>query len=191
MSAICTKTCDKEYCRLGCICDSNDNIKLENMCDDQTCTLECCRCSEHRNVTPKSGTKKARLKQPSLNPSDVLVSPEKLTNDQESAFSQVIKSKGVDINSLPVQKDDSDADKGTNKKSDVCAEKLKCPRRDRPTSMPKRETAHRDSKNLDASSRKTVTTEGSEIFQPKKKRKVCLYLGGWRCYYSKLFCGSV
>lgn len=176
-SAICTKTCDKEYCRLGCICDSNDNIKRENMCDEQTCSLECCRCSEHKSVTPESGKKKASLKQTPPTPSDVVtISPEKLTNNQEpgSSLEVIIKSNGTDsVGSLSLKNDDYNTDKVTNKKSDVCAEKVKRQRKDRPASQPKRETAHRDVKNLDASSRKPLTTEGSEMFQAKKKRKVC------------------
>lgn len=176
-SAINTKTCDKEYCRLGCICDSNDNIKLESVCDERTCTLERCQCTERKSVAPMPSKNKECLKRaPQTALDGVSVSQEKVATDKEPEFSQEkIKFMAADVaDSLLPETNECDVDKERNKKSDICMEeKLKCQRRDRPTTLlPKRECAHRDAKNVDATSRKPVNTERSEIFQMKKRRKL-------------------
>ncbi|XP_071086934.1 uncharacterized protein [Haliotis cracherodii] len=149
-------TCNKEYCRLGCICDSlvsNQDTAIPFHCGKPECMIECvCSRPERRS---SAGATSSGLPDDGANSSDEI--PPLIQDSDVSAEGSKFENQKAKEDKPAVSKTWSRHPKG-----------------DKYSNLPKRESRHRMSKNLDAITRKALMVyETSEVYceQSGRSRK--------------------
>lgn len=152
-------TCNKEYCRLGCICDSlvsNQDTTIPFHCGKPECMIECvCSRPERRS---SAGATSSGLPDDGANSSDEI--PPLIQDSDVSAEGSKFENQKAKEDKPAVSKTWSRHPKG-----------------DKYSNLPKRESRHRMSKNLDAITRKALMVyETSEVYceqSGRSRKKVC------------------
>ncbi|XP_046571602.1 uncharacterized protein LOC124279626 isoform X2 [Haliotis rubra] len=149
-------TCNKEYCRLGCICDSlvsNQEANIPFHCGKPECMIECV-CSRTERRSP-NGAASSGVPDDGANSSDEI--PPLIQDSDVSA-------EGAKFDNQKAKED----------KPAVSKTWSRHPKGDKYSNLPKRESRHRMSKNLDAITRKALMVyETSEVYceQSGRSRK--------------------
>ncbi|XP_041357154.1 uncharacterized protein LOC121374222 isoform X2 [Gigantopelta aegis] len=175
------RACDKEYCRLGCICDSLDNHSTDHSkshCSKSECQTVCV-CKQRGNfMSPHLADEPTVIYDEAdennfedLPPSlDKLESIDQKTSDETADKNKQSKKKKCDLD--PEYVPDEESPEKPVPVTEEHKKKTRLPRGDRFVNLPRRESMHRTSKNLDAVTRKAMMLyEMSEIYWEAGERK--------------------